>query len=123
MLSDHPVDVMLLATDPAWPAGSTATQLAWRCCCPMSSSSPSGVAVTAGWWSPRASPGPPIRRPRHAGAWTTWPTRSPSCGHAASRSRSSPSWGPWTGSPTSGFALASWFTDPHGNSIGLLQLK
>jgi hypothetical protein len=34
-----------------------------------------------------------------------------------------PSWAPSTASPTSGFALAAWFTVPHHNSIGLLQLK
>jgi catechol 2,3-dioxygenase-like lactoylglutathione lyase family enzyme len=123
MLGKHPVDVMLLATDLAVARSFYGDTLGLQVLLADEQSSPSGVGVTAAWWSPRAPPGRARRRPRRPGGWTTWPARSPSCGRGASRSRIFPSLGTVDGVADLGFALAAWFIDPHRNWIGLLQLK
>jgi len=122
MLGDHPVGTMLLATDfdvaRRFYAGTLGLEvllddeqhLTFRC------------GATVGWSSPRAPPAPPTRRPRPPGASATSPTKSPSYGREAARSRTCPSWAPPTASPDIGLALAAWVTDPHHNSTGTLTL-
>jgi catechol-2,3-dioxygenase len=123
MLSNHPVDVMLLATDLGVARSFYGDVLGLEVLPEDEQFLTFGCGGTAGWWSPRAPPGRARKRPRRPGVWTTSPARSPSCGRAAFRSRGLPELGTDDGIADIGFALAAWFTDPHHNSIGLLQLK
>ena len=122
MLGSYLVDVMLLATDLGWPAASTATPLACRCCWRR--------AVPHLWlWGRQPAGGHQEhhRDPRGGdqgvlAGWTTWPARSLLRARGV-QIQDLPELGTVDGIADIGFALAAWFVDPHHNWIGLLQLK
>src|SRR5262249_50362321 len=123
MLADHPVDVMLLATDlevaRQFYAGTlglpvlleTGQFLTFRCggdSRPVVTKSTTGTADQA------------TKAPWRVGDTATEDARLRARGVAI---QDLPDLGTVNGVADIGFALAAWFTDPHHNSIGLLQLK
>jgi catechol 2,3-dioxygenase-like lactoylglutathione lyase family enzyme len=91
MLADHPVDVMLLATDLAVARSFYGGTLGL----PVLLEDQQFLAFGCGGGSrlvvtKSATPAPPTRRPRPAGGWATSPPRSPSSGRAAPASKISP---------------------------------
>jgi catechol 2,3-dioxygenase-like lactoylglutathione lyase family enzyme len=123
MLGDHPVDVMLLATDLAvarkFYAGTlglevlleTGQFLTFRC------GGDSRLVVT------KSTTGT-----ADAATKASWRVADLAAEVAQLRARGVdiqdlPELGTTGGIADIGFALAAWFTDPHHNSLGLLQLK
>lgn len=123
MLSDHPVDVMLLATDLGVARRfygdtiglevllSNEQFLTFRC------GGDSRLVVTKS-----------ITETADQATKACWRVDDLADEVAELRARGVqiqefPELGTMDGVADIGFALASWFTDPHGNSIGLLQLK
>lgn len=123
MLGDHPVDVMLLATDLAvarkFYAGTLGLEvlleteqfLTFRC------GGDSRLVVT------KSTTGT-----ADAATKASWRVADLAAEVAQLRARGVdiqdlPELGTTGGIADIGFALASWFTDPHHNSLGLLQLK
>jgi len=123
MLGDHPVDVMLLATDLAvarkFYAGTLGLEvlleteqfLTFRC------GGDSRMVVT------KSTTGT-----ADAATKASWRVADLAAEVAQLRARGVdiqdlPELGTTGGIADIGFALAAWFTDPHRNSLGLLQLK
>jgi catechol 2,3-dioxygenase-like lactoylglutathione lyase family enzyme len=123
MLGDHPVDVMLLATDLAvarkFYAGTLGLEvlleteqfLTFRC------GGDSRLVVT------KSTTGT-----ADAATKASWRVADIAAEVAQLRARGVeiqdlPELGTTGGIADIGFALAAWFTDPHHNSLGLLQLK
>jgi catechol 2,3-dioxygenase-like lactoylglutathione lyase family enzyme len=123
MLGDHPVDVMLLATDLAvarkFYAGTLGLEvlleteqfLTFRC------GGDSRLVVT------KSTTGT-----ADAATKASWRVADIAAEVAQLRARGVeiqdlPELGTTGGIADTGFALAAWFTDPHHNSLGLLQLK
>jgi len=123
MLGDHPVDVMLLATDLAvarkFYAGTLGLEvlleteqfLTFRC------GGDSRLVVT------KSTTGT-----ADAATKASWRVADLAAEVAQLRARGVdiqdlPELGTTGGIADIGFALAAWFTDPHHNSLGLLQLK
>jgi catechol 2,3-dioxygenase-like lactoylglutathione lyase family enzyme len=123
MLGDHPVDVMLLATDLAvarkFYAGTLGLEvlleteqfLTFRC------GGDSRLVVT------KSTTGT-----ADAATKASWRVADLAAEVARLRARGVdiqdlPELGTTGGIADIGFALAAWFTDPHHNSLGLLQLK
>jgi catechol 2,3-dioxygenase-like lactoylglutathione lyase family enzyme len=123
MLGDHPVDVMLLATDLAvarkFYAGTLGLEvlleteqfLTFRC------GGDSRLVVT------KSTTGT-----ADAATKASWRVADIAAEVAQLRARGVeiqdlPELGTIGGIADIGFALAAWFTDPHRNSLGLLQLK
>src|SRR5215468_3917094 len=123
MLGDHPVDVMLLATDLAvarkFYAGTLGLEvlleteqfLTFRC------GGDSRMVVT------KSTTGT-----ADAATKASWRVADLAAEVAQLRARGVdiqdlPELGTTGGIADIGFALAAWFTDPHHNSLGLLQLK
>src|SRR6266496_4432549 len=74
MLGNHPVDVMLLATDLGVARGFYGDTLGLKVLLEDEQFLTFRCGATAAWWSPTAPPGRVMRQPRPPGGWTASPT-------------------------------------------------